>query len=615
MHNSKMRTTSNLGANVPAFLAKLWKMVEDPDTNNLISWSPGGNTFLIKNQSVFTSKLLPHYYKHNNMASFIRQLNMYGFHKIASVELGGLKCDKDEIEFAHQYFCKGSPHLVENIKRKVTANKNQDLLHSSFKPEVVDRMLIEVREMKERQKTMTDALNEMKLENSSLWTELMILRQKHLQQQEIINRLIQLILLTLVQPSRSGLSVKRRYPLMIHDTSCLNKRRKLSKSQESPTGPVIHELDASEPDVDSDYIADILKNENLTVQSPQEHIETLTDEENMGIVYTSENSDQNPEIETKRKLVCKGKKKKNKVPVKIVIPSLENGKQSREILHMFEVSTDEDEPVSLLKNDSIGSNDVASVDLENYGLTTEVLNNNPSIVKLENIITPEMLISSEMLHNNNIQNNIENEEDRSDPNNMYNRFSKKIDSGRGPILVTNSNEQYNENRIVQSQKEDNSYDTASASSSKDLLVSRVNSSGMTEANYRLEPMEEINNHVETTQSNLDTFRDVLLSENCNLDANTLLDIFSTDDPMAFGLSLNSELNPYYGKEEEDNSVHGSAGGELMTYNPPLELDDMFMGTGSNLSDLQMNGYTHSMNYEDTKKLLDVLIANNTNSVS
>lgn len=43
-----------------------------------------------------------------------------GFHKIASVELGGLKCDKDEIEFAHQYFCKGSPHLVENIKRKVS---------------------------------------------------------------------------------------------------------------------------------------------------------------------------------------------------------------------------------------------------------------------------------------------------------------------------------------------------------------------------------------------------------------------------------------------------------------------------------------------------------------
>ena len=60
-----------------------------------------------------------------------------------------------------------------------------------------------------------------------------------------------------------------------------------------------------------------MKNENLTVQSPQEHNETLTDEENMGIIHTSETVEnvpsertvQNPEIETKRKLVCKDKKK------------------------------------------------------------------------------------------------------------------------------------------------------------------------------------------------------------------------------------------------------------------------------------------------------------------
>lgn len=27
------------GVGVPAFLAKLWRLVEDPETNNLISWS------------------------------------------------------------------------------------------------------------------------------------------------------------------------------------------------------------------------------------------------------------------------------------------------------------------------------------------------------------------------------------------------------------------------------------------------------------------------------------------------------------------------------------------------------------------------------------------------
>lgn len=44
-----------------------------------------------------------------------------GFHKKVSVELGGLKCDRDEMEFAHQFFCKGHPYLVEHIKRKVSS--------------------------------------------------------------------------------------------------------------------------------------------------------------------------------------------------------------------------------------------------------------------------------------------------------------------------------------------------------------------------------------------------------------------------------------------------------------------------------------------------------------
>jgi heat shock transcription factor 1 len=36
----KMRPVEDLGTNVPAFLAKLWKIVEDPETNDLICWSP-----------------------------------------------------------------------------------------------------------------------------------------------------------------------------------------------------------------------------------------------------------------------------------------------------------------------------------------------------------------------------------------------------------------------------------------------------------------------------------------------------------------------------------------------------------------------------------------------
>jgi len=51
----------------------------------------------------------------------------------------------------------------------------------------------------------------------------------------------------------------------------------------------------------------ILENETPTVQSPQEHIETPTDDENMETAYSIKNIV--PKIETKKKRVCKGKKK------------------------------------------------------------------------------------------------------------------------------------------------------------------------------------------------------------------------------------------------------------------------------------------------------------------
>ena len=89
--------------NVPAFLAKLWKMVDNPETDALIGWSDEGTSFLIRsdfsldiwllialqcrNHFEFTKQMLPYYYKHSNMASFVRQLNMYGFHKVGRAKI------------------------------------------------------------------------------------------------------------------------------------------------------------------------------------------------------------------------------------------------------------------------------------------------------------------------------------------------------------------------------------------------------------------------------------------------------------------------------------------------------------------------------------------------
>ncbi|XP_077314591.1 heat shock factor protein 4-like isoform X2 [Lithobates pipiens] len=65
-------------SNVPAFLTKLWTLVEDPETNHLICWSVNGTSFHVFDQGRFAKEVLPKYFKHNNMASFVRQLNMLG---------------------------------------------------------------------------------------------------------------------------------------------------------------------------------------------------------------------------------------------------------------------------------------------------------------------------------------------------------------------------------------------------------------------------------------------------------------------------------------------------------------------------------------------------------
>ncbi|NXY92085.1 HSF1 protein, partial [Alcedo cyanopectus] len=87
----------------------------------LPSWQ-SGSSFHVFDQGQFAKEVLPKYFKHSNMASFVRQLNMYGFRKVVHIEQGGLvKPEKDDTEFQHPYFIRGQEHLLENIKRKVTS--------------------------------------------------------------------------------------------------------------------------------------------------------------------------------------------------------------------------------------------------------------------------------------------------------------------------------------------------------------------------------------------------------------------------------------------------------------------------------------------------------------
>jgi len=97
-------------SNIPAFLVKTYDIIDNPVHFDIISWNKEGNAFVVKNVNEFSEKILPKYFKHNNFSSFVRQLNMYDFHKS--------KQDGKENEFKHKLFKRGQKHLLADIKRK-----------------------------------------------------------------------------------------------------------------------------------------------------------------------------------------------------------------------------------------------------------------------------------------------------------------------------------------------------------------------------------------------------------------------------------------------------------------------------------------------------------------
>ncbi|XP_067327597.1 heat shock factor protein 3-like isoform X1 [Anolis sagrei] len=194
---------------VPGFLAKLWALVEDRGSDDVISWSKNGQNFCILDEQRFAKELLPKYFKHNNLSSFIRQLNIYGFRKVIALENGMMASDKScAIEFQHPHFKRGKANLLANIKRKVSAVRAEEL---KVPQDELQKVLSEVQGMREQQNHMDLKLASMKRENKALWKEVVSLRQKHSQQQQLLSKILEFILG--LMRGNCILGLKRKRPL------------------------------------------------------------------------------------------------------------------------------------------------------------------------------------------------------------------------------------------------------------------------------------------------------------------------------------------------------------------------------------------------------------------
>ncbi|XP_062220430.1 heat stress transcription factor C-1b-like [Phragmites australis] len=134
------------GAIAP-FVAKTFHMVSDPATDAVVRWGGASNTFLVLDPAAFSDYLLPSYFKHRNFASFVRQLNTYGFRKV----------DTDRWEFAHESFLLGQAQLLPLIVRK----KKEGCRELGEEGEEVRGTIRAVQRLREEQQGMEEELQAM----------------------------------------------------------------------------------------------------------------------------------------------------------------------------------------------------------------------------------------------------------------------------------------------------------------------------------------------------------------------------------------------------------------------------------------------------------------------
>ena len=103
------------------FPTKLWDLVNNPINNDIIKWTNDGQGIEILDNTKFINFLLldrkNKIFKTKNVASFVRQLNLYGFKKVP-VRSNFFQNSPDRSVFVHKYFKKGRKDMLCKYLRK-----------------------------------------------------------------------------------------------------------------------------------------------------------------------------------------------------------------------------------------------------------------------------------------------------------------------------------------------------------------------------------------------------------------------------------------------------------------------------------------------------------------
>ena len=109
LFDEKTYKKKNLGGVVQPFPEKLMSVLSETD-DTIIGWQSHGRSFKIRDQRLFVEDVMPRHFKHTKLASFQRQLNLYGFRRITK--------GADAGAYYHEYFLRNRPDMVVVMRRQ-----------------------------------------------------------------------------------------------------------------------------------------------------------------------------------------------------------------------------------------------------------------------------------------------------------------------------------------------------------------------------------------------------------------------------------------------------------------------------------------------------------------
>jgi len=210
---------------IAAFIHKIEAMINSASANPnmrtkesdwpLIMWNEEGTSFLIRDPQRFTDLVIPEHFRHRNRASFIRQLNQYGFKKKNRMDhdtLSAAHRRDDLLEYHHEYFLRDRKDLWWKIKRakaEMDRKKEKEIEEMARQNEEVMRqqelrsLTDEVRKFREEQDAMQKELEIVKSQNEKLVTSNNELFQRDKYNKHCLKKLCSL-LVSHFRPNENG---------------------------------------------------------------------------------------------------------------------------------------------------------------------------------------------------------------------------------------------------------------------------------------------------------------------------------------------------------------------------------------------------------------------------